>query len=622
MPCKKRKRNRSKVSPFFLLYKIDPTDSKYCVCPLRPEVMDPTIRKHANRVSAKVSNIVRHLEAYHPSVAADMKKVQKMPHGDINSTIDDVLRVWSVATARNIPNSMNRFLAQVSKGPDTVTKEVALLMWLVSSGIPIHTTSSQHFSTLFELCNVKIRSPSSLRQCTLPSVYRIISADVDAVLTNVESIAVAFDGWKSGGGKGEVIGVVGQFITENWELNRILLGLTSIGGNCSAEHLSSIVRGIVEDRVGRETLISVAITDNASAFVKAARYLNESWHCLCHTIQLVVHDVMSDPGSEWVELTCACRIIVNFIRGHRPLKLALCQHQTSAESLDLILDNDTRWNSSYMMLCRFYLLRKAVRKTLIAAPGLLTSNIAIPRMFSKERLVSVKALLPFLESFFVATKALEADGPTLSAVPSVVTILRTSLRKQGESNELDSELAGLFLVALETRLGFICSKVNLSLLAAAMHPRYGHLSQVSLEIRDAVWQKLEAELDNVPSPSLAAHLPRVDPKSLLPSLRIAMETAPCRETHPLTFWKDFAANGGGALAPLARMFLAIPASSSSVERVFSSANFLELGHEQQSLQTLEKVAIIRDYTLQPKYSFEALMKLVRDAEENGAKFHK
>ena len=402
---------------------------------------------------------MRHLEAYHPSVAADILKVQKMPHGDIHSTISDILRVWSI-TSRNMPNTMDRFLTQVSKGPDIATKEVALLMWLVSSGIPIHTTSSRHFSTLFDQFGVKIRSPSSLRQCTLPSLYSIISADVDAMLGNVESIAIAFDGWKSGGGKGEVLGVVGQFITENWELKRILLGLISIGGNCSVEHLSSIVRGIVEDKVGNNTLISVAITDNASAFVKAARYLNEAWHCLCHTLQLLVHDVISDSGSEWFNLINNCRIIVTFIRGHRPLKLALSQHQSSSSNiLELILDNDTRWNISYMMLSRFLVLHKAVKKTLAAASELLASNIIIPQMVSKERLAHANILIPFLESFFVATNALEADGSSLSMVPSVISKLRTSLCTRSESGGVASVLANSFLRESTYRCAMVVENV-------------------------------------------------------------------------------------------------------------------------------------------------------------------
>lgn len=53
-----------------------------------------------------------------------------------------------------------------------------------------------------------------------------------------------------------------------------------------------------------------------------------------------------------------------------------------------------------------------------------------------------------------------------------------------------------------------------------------------------------------------------------------------------------------ALAPLARMYLAIPASSADLERAFSSAGFLNTCRESLSTETLEMQVVLRDWILE------------------------
>ena len=71
--------------------------------------------------------------------------------------------------------------------------------------------------------------------------------------------------------------------------------------------------------------------------------------------------------------------------------------------------------------------------------------------------------------------------------------------------------------------------------------------------------------------------------------------APCDD--PLSWWKQHTTAGStlAVLAPLARMYLAIPASSADLERSFSSTGFILEGRSRLLVRNLETQAVIRDY---------------------------
>src|SRR5271154_1541343 len=72
---------------------------------------------------------------------------------------------------------------------------------------------------------------------------------------------------------------------------------------------------------------------------------------------------------------------------------------------------------------------------------------------------------------------------------------------------------------------------------------------------------------------------------------------------PLEWWHRHLASPqfGGTLhllAPLARMYLALPASSADLERSFSSAGFILEGRHRLLVRNLEAQVVIRDYLLE------------------------
>ena len=52
------------------------------------------------------------------------------------------------------------------------------------------------------------------------------------------------------------------------------------------------------------------------------------------------------------------------------------------------------------------------------------------------------------------------------------------------------------------------------------------------------------------------------------------------------------------LSPVARMYLALPASSADLERSFSSAGFILEGRQRLLVRNLETQAVVRDYLVE------------------------
>jgi hypothetical protein len=85
--------------------------------------------------------------------------------------------------------------------------------------------------------------------------------------------------------------------------------------------------------------------------------------------------------------------------------------------------------------------------------------------------------------------------------------------------------------------------------------------------------------------------------ALVTTLREAMndhEAFPM-SCNPLDWWAK--QDTLSPLYPLVQLFLGIPASNASAERLFSSSGFLSEGRDRLDLQTLEHLAVIRHFML-------------------------
>lgn len=287
--------------------------------------------------------------------------------------------------------------------------------------------------------------------------------------------------------------------------------------------------------------------------------------------------------------------------------------------LELIGWSDTRWSAEQRMIERFLKLAKFIEKILLEEKDSKT-----PIMLTSSELSNLKHLNAVLIPFGKAVRSLEKEGIILPKLPKIIHRLLNELDPQGHMSIFHKNVLETAKSAVQRRLGGVVREPGLPLMAAALHPKYGHLEWLTDKERDLVWIALEKELPNFPvkTKSNALHglrTIRLERSKVLECARINMESKEFCEMSPSEFWKAFESENGKDISSLVRGILSIPASTARVERVFSSTGFIEDGREQMSIDTLEMHAIIRDFMKSSNYNFEKLVQITMKSDIENAK---
>jgi zinc finger BED domain-containing protein 1 (E3 SUMO-protein ligase ZBED1) len=216
--------------------------------------------------------------------------------------------------------------------------------------------------------------------------------------------------------------------------------------------------------------------------------------------------------------------------------------------------------------------------------------------------------------------------PTLSLIPVLVNIIRSTLSTNNSKNEgeIVQELKAALLMALDNRFSKLFTESSLALKAAAIHPLYGSLPWVSEEVKDAVWEGLleEALLFHQPPQNPSVLRPIIPPEMVKISLQglrafftqnekklaaTATEKNMTAIDFALFWWKTVGSISYPHLTDLAKALLAIPATSVPSERVFSIAGWLfSQRRRNMTAENLEDFIFIHENALAPERLLELI----------------
>lgn len=287
--------------------------------------------------------------------------------------------------------------------------------------------------------------------------------------------------------------------------------------------------------------------------------------CFTHTLQLVLRDALDDAAS------------IKSLLGKVQKLVAFCHKSThAAEALEgmhkLQPANVTRWNSQLKML-----------RSVLKVPNDVLAELHCPIQLSPYELKIIQELCEVLEPFEEVTDRCQAEkAVTSSYVIPCVRGLRHAIK--------DAKMTGnkKFLSTLQTALERRLLKfedMECFQMAATLDPRF-KLDWCNGEEQNTIRNLLAAKVDSIRPEATSAI--NIQPHKR-PGLFSYMDTqttsvpidasshelpvylsAPClaEGTNPLLFWKENQ-NRFPNLAVLACKYLAIPASSAPVERIFS-----------------------------------------------------
>ena len=446
-------------------------------------------------------------------------------------------------------------------------------------------------------------------------VHRSYVEAKDTMLKVIESqncIALTTDMWTSHATQGYIT-LTSHYINDNWQLRSQILATRNVSDRHTGENIAQAIKGITEEFNIKEVS---CITHENAANMDLAMCIYGSPHigCAGHTLQLSIQDGLKVP--EITKSIARCRNIVSFFHRSVLASEALVKAQKDGEpgkGLTFIQDVATRWNSTYLMLERLVRLRIPLYAVLYDRAIIKEKDAKILELSDNDWSVA-EHLTMILKPLQIATQTMSGEYyPTLGNVYPIIIMLVTNHLKDPESDtdhnyvpESVKKCRTAIRQSLERRFK-VGQEDILGLTATALNSMHKKLTMFSIDQKEQVKSFLKAEVsklrdqrettqtetvDKSQDPKIKEEFPEPEAKRLKSEHESSMKflmgnfyiidsddeedeveayfSEKRSNTEPLQWWK-VNQHRYPNLKVLAQRFLAIPATSTPSERVFSSA---------------------------------------------------
>lgn len=472
---------------------------------------------------------------------------------------------------------------------------------------PISMVRTPAFRDFLKFTEPNFRVPSfeTLRN-NIITLYDIERAKVSEEIQNLALLSITTDHWTSATNDA-YLGITAHGMTRDWKLASLNLGTTVTAERHTAENISRDLQKINAEWEIPE--VFAVVHDNAANITNAvSRLQSYSVPCFAHTIQLAINlGLKTRPVSN---LLANARSLAGFFRKSNPAWVSLQEKQHERDPTRTVLkpiqDVITRWNSSYLMLRRLLLLKEPI--TLVAADATMrpdtqrhhAKNLRDDEWYLAQELTKILEPLAQATELWCGEKyvSISITYPVLSGL--IKKLVRSADDLPALSTFKDSVRGDL-----NRRFGFNSPGLDkkVPVLASALDPRFKSLSFLSQDgVKEATYKEIERlakKYENIepvegppqpaadqvqPTMSVLENLlgPSYQPEEVhqegenavhqeILRYRELRQQAPSAD--PLMWWK-LQQNEFPRLATLARIILAVPATSAPSERLFSAAGEL------------------------------------------------
>ncbi|XP_030193755.1 uncharacterized protein LOC115529286 [Gadus morhua] len=505
--------------------------------------------------------------------------------------------------------------------PGPLVTEITRLIgeFIVDYMAPFNIVENRKFIQMFKVLEPKFKVPcrGHFSEKVIPEIYNETKQSVKECLKNADCIALTTDGWTSRATQ-SYITITAQVIDEKWESKSFVLQ-----------------------------------THNASNMDIAVREsgLHPHIKCLAHVVNLASKRGLA--VSRVARLLGRVRRVTTFFHKSTTATAVLANKQPQLElpRHKLITDVQTRWNSTYEMLAR-YLEQQAAVSAALSSPEIRRNAREIDTLDNTD-ISDVEDIVKLLKPLKTATTVVcDEKEPTVSLIMPLKYMIEQSMSPDENDTQTIANMKSAILRDISDRYSGDCNDMLQE--CTALDPRFRSLSHLNNEQRESVYARIrekaagphlprnqtsdtderttrasastpgaaeqamvevetaqgaepvegERQMQDVTQPPppkktaledlLGSSYTTLEP--VQSSRGIEMEIVAYRNgipiplnSSPLEWWK-VNAYAYPILAPLAKAYLCIPATSVPSERVFSTAG--DIVCAQRSLITPEHVDML------------------------------
>lgn len=447
-----------------------------------------------------------------------------------------------------------------------------------------------------------------------------------ATPTIAKSCVLAFDGWTTSS-MTAFLAVFVYYVSGSWQLQVRLLAVREVASH-TARAISDAIQNIRAEYPLLCPWASIADTTNANPCACSIAGL-AYYKCLAHVLQLAVQTIYKQES----QILGRVNDVIAFFRRSSTATAQLKEEigrmveanilpQDVGNKRKLIANNETRWTSTFASIIRLLELVPAVRQVLLAREkfDVILTDAEIHKLQNIAKLLEFpKALVLFFE---------KQDAIFSESLPRIFAMME-AIRSQQFQDPSVMQLAATFCNELQRRLDEDAAFVD-HLVITMFDPHFKSLSYLPQHLhhfialaksrftqiyesflQTEIWCHQELTTPQPPAATLPAqaattaadlieqHLRYQTTTTTTPAARSQSDvddyfSLPVPSHHgALAWWREnekLFLN----LSVLAKRFLAIPASTSEVERLFSAGELItENRRNLTSASLAEQMLLVR-----------------------------
>ena len=565
-------RNRSERSSLYEIFST--TDSNLLRCDLPASISWKQGKSHSSCNTFSIKNGWRHLEKWHPNLYDHIKNPNRV------LPVSNLVRIYRADKSQL--NTISKFFQ--TEHHSSLWAKFRWALFFILEHIP-YSSAGDRFSHTYKLTggdSQGVITPTTLSKVFLPALLAAVEEKMRLFFTQVNSVALTYDGWTDKQKQKFVI-VTAHSVDKEWKVRRILLETIHLEESATIPILHSRIKGVMNQKLNPNIALSAITTDGASNMIASADSLcGDSLWCVCHRLNLVVTESISQDSIA----TQTIEMIRNYskaVKSSTELTREFRNAQNASKPLSLSLDMITRWSSIYRMISKFVRLFETILSLSLNQSFL---EISVLPPFS-----DCVQLRDILEPLADMTTRLQGEG-NLALAYYLLEEYSSRPITGGKFSNLQNILKRRF----EDRFNSDLTTPSLITRTSLLWPKKtGHVMSASLQ-REC-WKKLIEDIEFlIPSDDNPEEEQQEDPDSLFQFLPSSSRQVNCStaeetkskmyrsleelrknwiqfghtidETPLLEFWSA-PPLGLYHLQPLAKMMLAIPASSAASESVAS-----------------------------------------------------